>query len=283
MKERAKRLLSKWPALYNLASKIYANLGHLKLTLVAERIIGTRAREHEWATLHYYKSSDLSGKRYDKKEEWVLDYWDSREHSHRAFLLEKIAGFSPVANVLEIGCNCGPNLYLVARRFPDSRIHGIDINPEAIQKGRELLAGAGITNVSLSVNKADELGQFPDKSFDVVFTDAVLIYIGRDKIRKVMAGMVRVARKGFVLLERYDFRPGDRDPYGLGVRYHDLWLRNYAALLKQFAPGAQVQITRVTGDIWPDKGWQETGAIIEVRLIPEVKNTSLRAPKETAR
>lgn len=281
MKERAKRLLSKWPALYNLASKIYANLGHLKLTLVAERIIGTRAREHEWATLHYYKSSDLSGIHYDKKDEWVLDYWDSREHSHRTFLLEKIAGFSPVASVLEIGCNCGPNLYLVARRFPDSRIHGIDINPEAIQKGRELLAGAGITNISLSINKADELGQFPDKSFDVVFTDAVLIYIGRDKIRKVMAGMVRVARKGLVLLERYDFGPENRDPCGLGIRYHDLWLRNYAALLKQFAPGAQVQITRVTADIWPDKGWQETGAIIEVRLIPEDKNTSLRAPKET--
>jgi len=246
-----------------------------------ERIIGTRAREHEWATLHYYKSSDLSGKHYDKRDEWVLDYWDSRDHSHRTFLLEKIAGFSPVSSVLEIGCNCGPNLYLVARRFPDSQIHGIDINPVAIQKGRELFAAAGITNVNLSVHKADELGQFPDKSFDVVFTDAVLIYIGRDKIRKVIAEMVRVARKGLVLLERYNFGPEQRDPYGLGIRRNDLWLRNYATLIKQFAPGAQAQITRVTADIWPDKGWQETGAIIEVRLTSEVNRNVPHATEET--
>ncbi len=263
MKERAKRLLSKWPALYNLASTIYSNL---KFPLIMERIIGTKARERQWATRHQHRGSDWGDKHRGQSEEWVLDYWDSRDHSHRAFLLEKIAGFSPVSSVLEIGCNCGPNLYLVSRRFPESRIHGIDINPVAIQKGRELFAGAGITNVSLSVNKADELGQFPDKSFDVVFTDAVLIYIGRDKIRQVITGMIRVARKGLVLLERYDFGPEHRDPYGLGIRHNDLWLRNYATLLKQFAPGAQVQINRVTGDIWPDKGWQETGALIEVRL-----------------
>jgi SAM-dependent methyltransferase len=263
MKERAKRLLSKWPALYNLASTIYSNL---KFPLIMERIIGTKARERQWATRHQHRGSDWGNTHRSQSEEWVLDYWDSRDHSHRAFLLEKIAGFSPISSVLEIGCNCGPNLYLIARRFPESRIRGIDINPAAIQKGRELFAGAGITNVSLSVNKANELGQFPDKSFDVVFTDAVLIYIGRDKIRKVIAEMVRVARKGLVLLERYDFGPEHRDPYGLGIRRHDLWLRNYATLVKQFAPGAQVQITRVTGDIWPDQGWQETGALIEVRL-----------------
>jgi ubiquinone/menaquinone biosynthesis C-methylase UbiE len=266
MKERVKRLLSKWPVLYNLAGKIYANLSHLKFSLIAERIIGTRAREHEWEKLHYYYSSEMSGKRYDKKDEWVPDHWDSSSHSHRAFLLEKIASFSPISSVLEIGCNCGPNLYLIARRFPGSRIRGIDINSEAIQKGRELFTEAGITNVSLSVNKADELGQFPDKSFDVVFTDAVLVLIGRDKIRKVIAGMVRVARKGLVLVERYDFGPEKQDHYGLGIRRNGYWLRNYTTLLKQFAPGAQVQMTRVTENIWPDKGWQETGAIIEVNL-----------------
>jgi ubiquinone/menaquinone biosynthesis C-methylase UbiE len=282
MKERAKHLLSKWPALFNLAAKVYVNLSHLRFSLIMERVIGTRAREREWATLHYYKSSDLSDKHYDKRDEWVLDYWDSRDHSHRAFLLEKIAGFSPVSSVLEIGCNCGPNLYLVARRFPESRIYGIDINPAAIQKGRELFAGEGITNVTLSVNKADELGQFPDKNFDVVFTDAVLIYIGRDKIRQVITGMVRVARKGLVLLERYDFGPENRDPYGLGVRRHDLWLRNYAILLKQFAPEAQIHITRVNADIWPDKGWQETGAFIEVNLVSGEKETPLHTMKEAA-
>ncbi len=56
-----------------------------------------------------------------------------------------------------------------------AQIRGIDINPMAIQRGNEWLAQEGISNVRLSVGKADELEEFPDKSFDVVFTDAVLI------------------------------------------------------------------------------------------------------------
>ncbi|MBI3930972.1 MAG: class I SAM-dependent methyltransferase [Chloroflexi bacterium] len=268
MKERLTHLLKKWPPFYNLVARIYANL---RPYLIAERIVGTRAREREWATRRDRKGNDWNNKRYPGKNEWVLSYWDSRNHSHRPFLTERIADFSPISSILEIGCNCGPNLYMIAQKFPGIKIQGIDINPLAIQKGKELFAAAGISNVKLSVGKADELSQFPDNSFDVVFTDAVLIYIGRDKIQGIIKEMVRVARKGLILVEQHICKPNNKANHSLGIRPYGLWQRDYVALLKQFVPEAQIGITKITEDMWADPQWQETGAIIEARL-PKTAN-----------
>ena len=49
--------------------------------------------------------------------------------------------------------------------------------------GNEQLAQEGIPSVRLMVGKADELDQFQNSSFDIVFTNALLIYAGPDKIR----------------------------------------------------------------------------------------------------
>jgi len=263
MKEQLKRLLRKWPVLCNLVAEIYANLS---LYIIAERIVGTRAREREWATRHGRKGNDWNNEGYTGKDEWVLSYWDSRNHGHRRFLLERIADFSPISSILEIGCNCGPNLYIMTQKFPGIEIQGIDINPVAIQKGKELFASEGISNVKLSVGKAGELRQFQDKSFDIVLTDAVLIYIGRDKIQGIIKEMVRVAVKGLVLVEQHTFKPSNKDRHGLGIRHCGLWQRDYAALLKQFVTEEQIRITKITEDMWADPEWKETGAIIEIAL-----------------
>jgi len=99
-----------------------------------------------------------------------------------------------------------------------------------------------------------------------VFTDAVLIYIGRDKIQRVIKEMVRVARKGLILVERHCFEPASRDRYGLGIRRQGLWLRDYIALLKTYVPEEKIRITKITKDVWPDPEWQKTGAVIEVAV-----------------
>lgn len=231
-----------------------------------ELVFGTRIREREWRIRHLRKGNDWgSNQHHGKPDEWVLCYWDSRDHPHRQFLVEKVAAFSPHSSVLEIGCNCGPNLYLLAKRFPGADIRGIDINPMAVDKGNELLVHAGITNVKLSLGKADDLRQFENKSFDVVFTDAVLIYIGRDRIEKVMQEMIRVSRYGLVLLERHR-DSHNMDKLGLGVRFGGCWERDYVALLSQFMPADHVRVSRLSADLWTDDRWKTVGAIVEVRL-----------------
>lgn len=256
MKEHLKHLLKKSPACYCFVKTSYYTLRfrHLK-----ECLLGTGVREREWATRHLRKGDDWS----KGSNDWIKGYWDSQDHPHRSFLIERISKFSP-NSILEIGCNCGPNLHLLAKKFPDAEIIGIDINPMAVQKGNEWLTQEGISNVKLSVGKADELGQFKDKSFDIVFSDAVLIYIGPDKIKEVITEMIRITRQALILMEWHSFDPERKDPYGFGVYYNGCWKRDYVTLLKQFVREEQIHGTKITEVVWPDKNWKDAGAVIEV-------------------
>ena len=255
--------LRRWPLLYRLGAVIYSTLQPVHLQ---ELFIGTKAQERKWARRHHHKGSDWeNAQRLGDGREWVAGYWGSRNNSHRAFLLEKIAAFSPFSTVLEIGCNCGPSLYPIAKRFPDVEIRGIDINPGAVKKGNELFGQEGLSNVKLSVGKADELGQFQDKSFDIVFTNSLLMYIGPDKIKQVIREMVRITNRALLLMERYCFQPACKDPDGLGVYRYCAWERDYVALLSQFVPREQIHITKISKGIWPESPrWEEVGAVIEV-------------------
>jgi ubiquinone/menaquinone biosynthesis C-methylase UbiE len=177
-------------------------------------------------------------------------------------LLEHISKFSPISSILEIGCNCGPNLYLLAKKFPEARIVGIDINPAAVQKGNEWFAQEGIKNVRLLVGKADELEQFEGKSFDIVFTDAVLIYVGPDKIKEVIKGMLRITRSALIFFEWHSFGCAS-NPRGVYVGH---WLRDYVALLREFVAEESIHITKMPEELWLDKSWQKYGGVVEVDL-----------------
>jgi len=262
MKERLKHLLKKSPRLYSLVVKVYLYTA-LKSRYLEERLLGTRITEKEWATRHLRRGNDWNDTKHPgDDDEWVKSYWDSRDHSHRQFLLEHITKFSPVSSVLEIGCNCGPNLYLLARKFPDSQIVGIDINPEAVRKGNEWFAQEGIKNIRLLVGKADELGQFKDRSFDVVFTDAVLIYVGPDKIKEVVKGMLRITRRALIFFEWHSFGCAS-NPRGVYVGH---WMRDYVALLREFVAEESIHTIKMPEELWADKYWQKYGAIIEVTV-----------------
>ena len=263
-KERLKHLLKKMPALHRFASKGYTYT-MLRYRYMRYLLLGTKTMEREWATRHLREGGRERDDWGKGSDDWIMGYRDSLNHPHRSFLVETISRFNP-SSILEIGCNCGPNLYLLAKKIPDAKIIGIDINPMAVQKGNEWLTQKGVSNVRLSIGKADELNQFQNNSFDIVFTDAVLIYIGPDKINNVISEMVRIASHALVLLEWQSYEPERNNQRGLGVYYKDLWKRDYVALMKQFVHEEQIRVTKITEDIWPEKNWQEVGAVIEVSL-----------------
>lgn len=244
MKEELKCLLKKSPSLYHHVSKIYFTF---RFRHLMELLIGTKAREREWAARSIAES-----------------YWNNQDHPSKPFLVERIAAFSPIFNILEVGCASGPNLYPLAKKFPQAQIVGIDINPGAIKYGNAQFMQEGISNVKLSIGKADELGGFQDKVFDVVFTNAVLVYIGPDKIKEVMKEMIRITRKALILMELHCSKPQRKDPYGLGVYYGGNWHRDYKALLKQFVSEEQIYVTKIPQNVWPAEPWKSFGAIIEV-------------------
>jgi len=225
--------------------------------------------DKEWADRHLYEG-----------EEWIESYWKSRNHPHRSLLVDRICKFSPIHSILEVGCASGPNLYHIAKKFPDAEVKGIDINPVAVQKGNEWFRKEGILNVRLEVGKAQELNVFGDKSFDVVFTDAVMIYVSPDETEQVAREMLRIGRS-LVLCEWHLFnrslalllngyyclrlrsRAFELKSPSLGF-FVGHWARDYRALFERFVQKKDVRIIKFPKDLWNDKGWQRWGAIIEV-------------------
>jgi len=211
-----------------------------------DKTFGSKTDEMYWRFRHVFGS-----------RKWAEKYLSeaSLNHPHRKFIIDKIAGCAPLKTILEIGCASGPNVYLLAKKFPEVKLYGIDISKKAVETGNKLLKKESISNVKLYAGKADELGQFPDKSFDIVFTDATLIYIDPDKINKVIGEMLRVARKAVILNEWHKETPESF--------YNDHWVHNYKSLFKQFIPEDKIKFTKLPENLW-DRNWSEYGYIIEI-------------------
>jgi SAM-dependent methyltransferase len=233
--------------------------------------------DKEWATRHL------------REENWAENYWKSRDDPHRFFLVEMISKHAPINRILEIGCASGPNLYHIAKKFPEADVRGIDISPVAVEKGNEWFRQEGFPNIKLEVGKAQDLQRFADKIFDVVFTDAVLIYVSPDEIEQTIKEMLRLGRviilnewhafnkrRAFLLNTLYYFKSRliarqqfktiqlsliPKASLGLFVGH---WTRDYRILFEEFVPKERIHTAKIPNELWKDKRWQRWGAIIEV-------------------
>jgi len=218
---------------------------------IRELFVGTKAWEDYWAKKSKGKSWHI--KAYD----WVEASWESKDHPHRQLLIDGISKFRP-KSILEIGCASGANLFLVAKKYPKAQIWGIDINKKAVDYGNRQFKQLGMGNVRLAVGKAGSL-LFAENAFDVVFTDAMLIYVGPDKIKQVIEQMLNIAKKGLVLVEWHRSHTN-----GLGVYSNGLWQRNYKRLLGRHIPRNRITVARIPKEVW--SAWNGRGTVIEVRL-----------------
>jgi ubiquinone/menaquinone biosynthesis C-methylase UbiE len=258
----AQKLKVHSPSLYRAGQH-----GYWKIMEARARILGTKIHEDYWSKRHEEKVDDWNKESsVTTKQDWIDSYWDSKDHGHRALLLESLSRYAPFQSVLEVGCNCGPNLYRIADKYPQVEVTGIDINEQSIELGRKLFEKTKITNVNLIADKADGLAKFPDKHFDIVFTDAVLIYLGPDKINPIITQMLRIAKKAVILVE-WHISAKTADPKGLGLYHFGLWKRDYSQLLNtQISPPRQIRLIKIPSEAWPNKNWQDLGYIIEASL-----------------
>lgn len=218
-----------------------------KIKRLADRIFGTRADELYWKFRHIF----------DKN--WAESYISSESVECREFIINEISRHLPFDNILEIGCASGPNLYKLAKKYPEIKFYGIDISKKAIKVGKDIFKKENINNVFFNVSKAESLKDFEDKSIDLVFTDAVLIYIGPDKIKSVIKEMIRVAKRKILLFEWHDDKITDSI-------YKGHWIHNYRFLINKFIPNEKIKITKLPSSEKCNGNWAEFGNIIEVKL-----------------
>jgi ubiquinone/menaquinone biosynthesis C-methylase UbiE len=168
---------------------------------------------------------------------------------------------------VEVGCGWGPNLAVLARRGLGLRLTGVDISPASILEGRKQLMELGLSEITLVEMQGDDLSLFADASADVVFTDAMLLYVGPDKIKRVVQELLRIARNRLVMLEMHD--------QGATYQGHctrDGWLRNYVALLGPLVGKDAVQLEKLPPGLRTAGRWPKYGSLIEVDLTKKGKD-----------
>jgi len=219
-----------------------------KIKRLANKIFGTKTDEFYWKFRHMFDKG------------WAENYISEKsiDNPHRKFLIEKILNYFPFENVLEIGCASGPNLYILAKKFPGVKFYGIDISKKAIKTGRDFFKKENMENVFLEIGEAEKLNKFSDKSIDIIFTDAVLIYLGMDKINLAIKEMLRVAKKAIILHEQHN----ELSP----SIYQDRWIHNYKNLFGKFIPKEKIRIDKISKKL-SKEGWGELDYIIEVKLL----------------
>jgi SAM-dependent methyltransferase len=207
---------------------------------------------------NYWRNRTIGKDWHYSQNNWLEGYWKSANHPHRKLLIDTILRHEPLS-VLEIGCNVGVNLYLLNKSNPKILCAGFDINRMAVDYGiYKMRREMGMNEVWMWCMAADEMSKLKTlKNFDVIFSDAALIYIGDDKIDKVMSQVGLRAKKAVVFCERH-INYGE----GVGVYKDGLWNRDYFKLINEHCDQfTHKKDIKITNEIWPE--WSETGHIIE--------------------
>jgi len=186
----------------------------------------------------------------ERKINWADHYWNLG-HKHREMLIEilKACQFSKVC---EIGCACGANLYKIKKVFPWVSISGCDLSEDAIKTARRI-----DTKADFRVGSATDI-PFKDKSFDLVITDACLIYIDCKNISRVISEIRRIGSGGKVLFVEFH---SENWLKRMGLLFSRYTAYNYIKILNKHN-FKNIKTVKITKDKWPSKIWSLYGYII---------------------
>lgn len=192
----------------------------------------------------YWLNRPLNDKHLDWNlaKNWIDDYWQSQSHEHRKLVLKALEELEPWDSLLELGCNCGPNLALISKAFRGKRLLGIDVEPRVIERAKDELR-----EVLFEVGNITKL-PWDTQSVDVALADAMLMYLDDEELRLALDEIERVVKKAVVIIDRFSKE---------SVRSGDVRARNYEKLLTD--RGFEVKKTKL-GKNWPGGvGWAKLG------------------------
>ena len=212
-----------------------------------------------------------------------MKFWESRQidwkkayfnldHPHRKVLIDFLKTCK-ISSVLEIGCACGANLYNIKKEFPNIKIAGCDIAEDAIKTADEIFRAEypeekflpstsdGNAEIDFRVGGIEAI-PFHGMAFDMIITDACLIYINKKHIQRAMREIRRVAAGGGQVLFIEFHSKSWLKRVGLRViskfRYTSY---DYNKLLnKYFFKG--IRIFSLSKEIWPGHLWGEFGYLM---------------------
>ena len=220
-------------------------LGRLAQGFLERYVLGNFIQNCLWRWRHLYTKN------------WAKTSLESKDEYNRNLITSVITSFDNVQSVLEIGCASAPNLRRLREKLPSAQLTGIDINKQAIRTANDYFRSVNDDKVNLLARTADQLDDFKDKSFDVVFTQAVLISITPPNINKVIAEMIRLSSKAVVFNEYH------LDGAKEGFFDHGRWVYDYYSIIRRQYPEANISMQKTD---FKGGSWDLYGKLITVML-----------------
>lgn len=147
------------------------------------------------------------------------DGYDAMDHSGpNAAFVERLAELGAHGRMLDIGTGPGHIPLLVCERMPDAKVVAIDLAKHMLAHAERHRAASRVGN-RVELRLADAKGlDFPDDSFDTVFSNTILHHIPDPE--PFLAEARRVLKPGGVLLIRDLYRPDSNERALELVREH---------------------------------------------------------------
>jgi SAM-dependent methyltransferase len=192
-----------------------------------------------------------------------------------------LAHLRPGMRVLDVGCGPGTITLGLARAVAPGEVVGVDIEPSQVDLARALADEHEMTNLRFAAGRGEAL-DFPDGSFDAVFTYAVVEHVP-DPLA-ILREMRRVARPGGLAgVDASDWGGRVTEPHVPAVEeavaaYVRLWEHNggHARLgrrlrgLLRAAGFGRLQTTAGTIQLSPGAGELMAGLIAAPRFVERV-------------
>lgn len=160
---------------------------------------------------------------------WFYDFWSDRTESKAAGWLIRNAGIKNNMNILDAGTGTGKILKRIAKLNPDGFNAGIDLSPDMLKIARKNLQKTG-ADFELSEASVYEL-PFPDRKFDLIFTNYVLDLLPEEDFEKILNEFKRVLKtQGTLFLSTMTFGRNHI------TRFWDMMARKFPSLLTGCRP-----------------------------------------------
>lgn len=178
--------------------------------------MGTK-QQHVWSS----SFGDDYTKRCLRTPEQLDEVYAALYGPTRSSLNEEFLSRMPgAASFLEVGCNIGNQLGLLARAGK-ADLTGMDIQFEALRH-----AAASEPSLKLVAAGAPAL-PFKESAFDVVFTSGVLIHIPPEHLKSLMMEMLRCSRR---YIWGFEYYAPELTSLNYRGRRDMLWKGDYAAM-----------------------------------------------------
>jgi len=191
--------------------------------------------------------------RYLRRLPDVDEYYRRADASPQRLFLSRLVAFDVPRRVLDVGCGFGQDLWLVHRSLSrvgvvDPDLWGVDVNPRVLSAARSALTSRG---VSASLRRASVFDVVSLGRFDVVFSDAVLMYVPPYRVEEALRYMVAVAPR--VVLCEFQ---------GPELFFRGKWVHDYVGILRSWDCRVFEFSALEVASFSPDSDWGRFGAFV---------------------